>query len=140
MYMSDINRQRQPVSSLRKTVFVYLILTVVTVAVDKIYTLFGHGVHSSAMSLMFLYPLLGGALFYFLLGLLMPQVTTYKIYRLFYNLYNSGIAILTVGSLLKGILEIAGTASPYTFLFTVAGWVGVASGLALLLLKSLVYR
>lgn len=110
--------QRQP----HKTVLVYIILTIVCIAIDNIYALFGHGVRSASMSLMFLYPLVGGALVYLLIGLLIPWFNHHENYRLFYNIYNSGIAILVVGSLLKGILDIAGTASPYVILFFVMGW------------------
>jgi len=118
---------------IRKTVIVYLILTAVAIAVANIYVQFGHGVRSAAMTLMFLYPLLGGALFYFTLGLIIPRISDRRNYRLFYNIYNSGIAVLTVGSLLKGILDIAGTASGYVQLFQVAGWAGAAAGLVCLI-------
>ncbi|AFV03278.1 hypothetical protein UNSWDHB_1634 [Dehalobacter sp. UNSWDHB] len=112
---------------------VYLILTAVSIAVNNIYAQFGHGVRSAAMTLMFLYPLLGGALFYFTLGLIVPRISDRRNYRLFYNIYNSGIAVLTVGSLLKGILDIAGTASGYVQLFQVTGWAGAAAGLVCLI-------
>jgi len=118
---------------IRKTVIVYLILTAVAIAVANIYAQFSHGVRSAAMTLMFLYPLLGGAVFYFTLGLIVPRISDRRNYRLYYNIYNSSIAVLTVGSLLKGILDIAGTASGYVLLFQVAGWGGAAAGLVCLI-------
>lgn len=45
---------------LGKTIVVYLLMTLLSIAVNLIYGLFGHGVHSVAMTGMFLYPLLGG--------------------------------------------------------------------------------
>jgi len=125
---------------LRKTVLVYFLLTFTAIAVDNIYAIFGHGVRSADMTWMFLYPLLGGALIYFLIGRLFPGISKAIGYRLFNNVYNSGIAILTVGSFLKGILEIAGTVSSYTMLFYVTGWSFIIVGIILFTLKPLRYR
>ncbi|MCX5999452.1 MAG: hypothetical protein NTU41_07625 [Chloroflexi bacterium] len=44
------------------------------------------------------------------------------------NVYSSGIATLTVGSLLRGIFDIAGTSSPYQPVFVVAGVLMVLVG------------
>jgi len=118
-----------------KTVLVYLILSVLAVVVDNVYALFGHGVRSASMSLMFLYLLLGGALGYFLLWLIAPGVYLSKWYRLGYNLYNSGIAALTVGGFFKGILDIAGTESDYTRMFSILGWGMTAAGLVVLIVS-----
>jgi len=122
---------------IRKTELVYLILSLVAITVDHIYALFGHGVRSSFMSCMFLYPLLGGAVVYFMIERLSPRVVRAAGYRLFYNVYNSGIAILTAGSFLEGILEIAGTSSPFTMWFFLAGWIFIAAGVMLFLIKPL---
>jgi hypothetical protein len=115
----------QPV---RKTMIIYAVLSVICVMIDKIYSLFGHGVYSASMSLMFLFPLLGGVLPYLLLWIFIPQADQVKSYRFSYNSYNSGIATLTVGSMLKGIFDIAGTASPLLAWFSVCGWSLLAIG------------
>jgi zinc transporter ZupT len=125
---------------LRKTILVYIVLSLTAIAVDNIYAIFGHGVSSPAMTWMFLYPLIGGALIYFLIERLIPGVSRSPDYRLFYNVYNSGIATLTMGSFLKGILDIAGTSSPYTVLFNVTGWLFAAAGLILLTLRYIASR
>lgn len=122
---------------LRKTVLVYLVLSVTAIAVDNIYALFGHGVRSAYMSWMFLYPMLGGALIYFLIEKLAPKAGRAAGYRLFYNVYNSGIAVLTAGSFLNGILEIAGTTSAYTAVFFITGCLFVGAGIMLFLFKPL---
>lgn len=98
---------------------------------NKIYAIFGHGVNSDSMTYMFLYPLLLGVLPFLLLWLFVKQADNVPHYRLFYNSYNSGIALLTIGSLLKGIFEIAGTSSPYLIVFTVCGWGMFAIGLVI---------
>lgn len=98
---------------------------------SQVYALFGHGVRSIAMSLMFLYPLIGGTLVYFLLDALSPQVAGHKRFRLLANLYNSGIATACIGTLLQGVFDIAGTASSWTVLYKAVGWGMIASSAAL---------
>lgn len=80
---------------------------------------------------MFLYPLLGGNLVYFLIDRYSPSIIRYVVYRIGYNSYNSGIGALTVGRFLKRILEIAGTNSDYLVFFTILGWLLTAIGLAI---------
>lgn len=112
----------------RKTLISYSAVSIFCVIFDKIYALFGHGVSSYSMSLMFLYPLLGGVLPFLILWLLIPRSTDITNYRFSYNSHNSGIAALTTGSLLNGIFEIAGTSSPYLIIYTVCGWIMLATG------------
>ena len=136
MSISDINKKSFP-GQIRRTVRNYLCLTAVAVLIDNIYALFGHGVRSPAMYLLFLYPLLGGALVYLLIGRFVPHMGSHEKYRLFYNVHNSGVAILAAGSLLSGILDIAGTASAYVPLFYAVGWIFVLAGLALVFIMKL---
>lgn len=123
-----------------KTVLVYLCVSILSVVINKVYALFGHGVSSDAMTWMFLYPLLGGGLLYLLLWFLLPGVNCFTGYRLFFNLYNSGIALLSVGSLLKGIMEIAGTSSPYLKLYAWMGCILTGAGVLLLLILAVNYN
>lgn len=85
------------------------------------------------MTYMFLYPLLCGALVFFLLSFAAPAIAQKKEYRLFLNLHNSGIAVLTVGSLLQGVLEIAGGSFPGLWMFYAVGWAFMAVGLCFLI-------
>jgi hypothetical protein len=117
-----------------KTVLIYLAIAVLASVVDKVYAIFGHGVSSAYMTWMFLYPLFGGALFFLLLSLLAPQAEHIPGYRLFRNIYNSGIAMITTGSLVKGIFEIAGTDSPYVSWYYVLGILFLAAGMITLLI------
>ena len=132
----DINKRNNE-KQLRKTIWAYLILSVVAVVVDKIYGIFGHGVHSAAMTWMFLYPLLGGALFYFIIQRLIKHITKFAGYWVFLNIHNSGIATLTLASLLKGIFEIADTNSPYLVYYYMTGGVFIAAGLIIMLIMAL---
>lgn len=125
---------------IRKTMWIYLILSVTAVVVNSVYGIFGHGVNSPSMTWMFLYPLLGGALFYFIIGRFIPNIIKFSGYRVFCNIYNSGIATLTFGSLLKGILEIAGTNSSYLVFFYIVGVAFIAAGLIIMFIKVINYK
>ena len=116
----------------RKTGIVYLIATVTMVILEKIYRLFGHGVTSPAMTWMFLFPLAGGLLIY-LVSRAKVDIEDVERFRSFSNLYHSGIATLTVGSFLKGVLEIAGTDSVYLLYFYIVGFGMVLLGILPLL-------
>lgn len=84
---------------------------------SSVYNLYGHGVHSFFMSFLFLWPLTGAAWY-----LLLPSLAGLHPGRFTVNAINAGIATLAAGSLLRGILEIAGTSSPYEpFFFWVGG-------------------
>ena len=105
---------------------VYLVIAIFCILFAGIYEVFSHGVISYSMIFMFLYPLLGGSLVYLILSkwnrLDYPSKMTY-------NLYNSGIASFTVGSCLKGVLDIYGTTSEYTFLYFLMG--GILCGIGI---------
>lgn len=98
------------------------------IIVDQIYALFGHGVRSAAMSLMFLYPLVA-SVFYFIREYKIPFGYRQPYRRLADNLLNSGIATLTAGSCLTGILEIAGSTSAYVPAFMIVGAAMTIAGL-----------
>lgn len=115
MFILDINKK------LKKVIFIYIFLTVFAIVFDRIYAVFSHGVSSTSMNFMFLFPLVGGAIHYLVLGLFLGKFN-YEDFRFTFNIYNSGIAMVTVNSLLHGILEIAGTSSPYLSWFNIFGW------------------
>lgn len=117
----DIKSAKQN-RQVRKTALAYLFVTFLCVAVDRIYANFGHGITSDSMTYMFLFPLLGGVLPFLLLWQMVPQADGVRHYRLLYNGYNTGIAMLTIRGMLNGVFEIAGTASPYMTVFLICGW------------------
>lgn len=122
-----------------KTAAVYLAVSAFCIIFDQVYAVFGHGVRSASMSFMFLYPLTGGVSVFLLLHFISPAVSAGP-YRLFYNAYNSGLAALTLRSMLYGIFEIAGTSSPYLTAFTVCGWTMMITGILILLLNILLKK
>jgi hypothetical protein len=118
----------------RKTILTYLIVSILAIVVNRVYATFGHGVASSSMTWMFLYPLIGGGLLYFLISVFAKHITNFAGYRLGFNIYNSGIATLTFGSFLKGVMEIAGADSMYLIFYYVVGGLFIALGLISMLL------
>lgn len=121
-------KEKSTAYNYKKTVIVYACITALTLITGYVYTMFGHGVKSNFMTYMFLYPLTGGVVFYLLLWLLLPSLNEFAGYRLFYNLFNSGIALLTTGSMLTGVMKIAGTSSVYLKFYFIAGYVFLGAG------------
>ena len=109
-----------------KTALIFSAVSVFCAFVNFVYAQFSHGVRSDYMTFMFAYPLIGGSLVYLLIDLLPSRIPG----RFAFNVYNSGIAALTVGSMLRGIFEIARTSSPYTSSFIVIGIVMMLAGAA----------
>jgi len=110
-----------------KTALVFLAVSLFCVIFSFIYARYSHGVHSDYMTYMFAYPLIGGTIVYLLIGLLSKARIPG---RFVINVYNSGIATLTMGSLLRGILDIAGTSSRYQSVFMIVGALMVFVGAA----------
>ncbi len=95
---------------LRRAMILYAGISAFCLIIFIIYDQFSHNVRSPFMTFLFLWPLILGVL---------PVLLLRKIRKLprpgrfTWNAYNSGVAALTVSSLLRGIFEIAGTASPF---------------------------
>ena len=108
----------------RRGLLIYLFISVFCLVTFLIYDQFSHNVRSPYMTFLFLWPLLMGALPAFWL-LIIPAIPRPKRFTL--NLYNSGVAALTVSSVMRGVFEIAGTSSPFQTGLVIAGtlmWVG----------------
>lgn len=90
--------------------------------------MFSHEVYSFSMVYAFLFPLVGGALPFGIAVLKKPKKYP-RISSL--RLYHFGLATLTVGSVVRGILEIYGTTNRLLMVYWVTG---VALGTAGLML------
>lgn len=108
-----------------KTAFVYLLAALACALFGAVYECFSHGVYSYFMLYAFAFPLVGGTLPFLGLHLLRPDCCPGPLAQ---QLYHCGIATLTVGSILRGILEIYGTTNtlasyfwPMGLLLTLAG-------------------
>ncbi len=102
----------------------YLGAAVFILIFSRIYNYFGHGVASAYMDTAWLIPL---CCFLWYLALLFARRRTGTISA---NALAAGCATMTCGFLLQGILEIAGTASPYLPAFFWIGGILLAGGIA----------
>jgi drug/metabolite transporter (DMT)-like permease len=93
-----------------KPFLIWLGITLFCIIFAFVYEMFSFGVYSMSMILMFLYPLLLGAL---------PCLFFHGNTSRFRN---DGILLLTGGSLLAGVLEIYGTSSSLTDMIR---WLGI---------------
>ncbi|HFI0030634.1 TPA: hypothetical protein ACGO2A_001636 [Streptococcus suis] len=109
-----------------RTFISYLAITAFLFIFSRIYESLSYGEVSIFMHYMFCVTLIGGAV---LLGLLqlMPTLS-----HLSYNLWNSGVATITAGCLLRGIINLSGRSTtldqPYWYIgagFLVLSLVGL---------------
>lgn len=110
MFISDISK------ATKKGLLSYSIAAVILGLIGYVYTLHGHGVHSRAMSFMFMYPVFGGVIFLLFSRNLSADKRT-ELNGWIYSLLHMGVGTLAMGSFLKGVLEIAGTGSVFL------GWI-----------------
>lgn len=111
-----------------RTAFVYTLIAGFCAVLGMVYERFSHGVWSEAMVYAFLYPLLAGAIPFLALGLFAKRKLPGSGVQL---VWHCGIATLTLGSILRGVIEIYGTANELTVCYGIAGWTLLAAGLIL---------
>jgi len=118
-------------NKLSKTVLIYLCVAVFSFIFAFVYFQFSHGVFSYSMFLVAPVLLVFGAGIFFLFRFIAVQMPQYRFFRLFYNLYNSALAIIGVGMAVNGILTIAGTGSNLVVWYFYAGGAFAAAAVAL---------
>lgn len=114
MFISDNTKNRE---RFLKVIQIYLVLTVFLALFGAVYERFSHEVYSYFMLYAFSIPLLLGVVVFFLLmkhGRAYPNALTA-------TLYHGGIAAMSLGSIVSGILEIYGTDHPLTRLYWILG-------------------
>lgn len=115
LYISGTNEK----SRAEQTAFVYFLIALFCALFGAVYEVFSHEVYSFYMIYAFAFPLVGGTLPFWLLarngrGKYPGMVAC--------NLYHSGIATLTVGSMIRGVLDIYGTTNKLSgYYFSVGG-------------------
>lgn len=119
---------------MRRTSLIFLCAALFCGLFSAVYEHFSHGVYSNYMVYLFAFPFFGGVLPYAIFGLApnikCPSSASARI-------FNSGVAALTVGSCIKGVLDIYGTTSSYQPIYWVLGSSLMALGLVLYLEKLL---
>jgi hypothetical protein len=101
-----------------KTAYVYLLISLFCVLFGAVYELFSHEVYSFYMIYAFVFPLVGGVLLFLLMGMGKLFINSSAVSC---NLYHAGIATLTIGSILTGIVEIYGTTNTLIRIYWMAG-------------------
>ena len=113
---------------MRRALFVSVCCTLFCLLFYMIYNLFSHGVHSPFMTFLFAWPLvlcvLPCAFFTFLPQMPGPGLLCGLV-------WNTGAALVTVSSLLRGVFDIAGNSSVHQTAMMAAGFVMLMAGLIL---------
>lgn len=117
-----------------KTAFCYLLVAGFCALLGGVYEHFSHGVYSPAMVYAFAYPLAGGAIPFLAMALWCQNCADGN------ALYHCGIATLTLGSILHGVLEIYGTDSRLLLFYPLAGWILVGMGFFLWLFSTFMIK
>ncbi|MGE4277520.1 MAG: hypothetical protein AB7E30_10155 [Lawsonibacter sp.] len=118
-----------------KTGYGYLVISLLCLLFGAGYEQFSHEVYSGYMVYAFVFPLVGGALPFATMALFRCQRLPG---RCSMNLYHSGIASFTVGSMMEGVLEIYGTTNELLLVYWYVGAGFAAAGVLLYLLALLV--
>ncbi len=101
-----------------KIALVYLIAAVFCAIFGAVYELFSYEVYSYFMLYAFAFPLCGGTLPYLIYSLFSGLIIPSRFDRL---LGHAGIATLTTGSIISGVLEIYGTTNLLTGIYWFTG-------------------
>ena len=125
MYTSDINTNKKQALC---TSLTYLIVALFCAFVGAIYELFSHEVYSYYMLYAFAFPLIGGTLPFHIMGITGINVYPHPIAL---KLYHAGIATLTVGSIVRGVLDIYGTTNSLSGYYWIFGILLVLGGICI---------
>lgn len=108
-----------------KTAFVYLLISMFCILFGAVYEYFGRGIWSYFMVYNFIFPLVFGAFVFFIIGLNGSRHYPNAAAAL---CYHGSIASVTVGFIMKGVLDIYGTTNRLLFVYWVfAGLLFVAA-------------
>ncbi len=114
-----------------KRAFYYLLATLFTALFGAVYEHFGHGVYSYYMIYAFAFPLALGVVPFMMIGLfelIIPSTASAR-------LWGYGVSTLTVGSIMKGILDIYGTTNKLIIVYPVAAAVLLVSAVVSQIVK-----
>lgn len=123
MYISD-NKKRQAVRIAGN----YIAVSLFCALFGAVYELFSHEVYSYSMIYAFVIPLAGGALPF--LAVAMGHIGRFP-GRISRSLYHAAITTFTIGSIMKGVLEIYGTTNALLPVYWIAGGLLIAGAVAL---------
>ncbi len=117
MSISDIENGIRRKRLMKETVSC-LIISVLLIIFNAVYTYFGYGEYSLHMRYMFLLPLVLGIGVSSLFLLFKKHA---KINRVTFNLWNAGIGTVVVGCTVQGIINISGRYTTYGYVYLAIG-------------------
>lgn len=114
LFTSDIDYRKKST----KIALVYLLISIFTALFGAVYEKFSHGVYSYSMLYAFAYTLVLGVLPYICIAISKEPKLPPVVSRLFCHF---GVATLTVGSIIQGVLDIYGTMNYLSYVYPVIG-------------------
>lgn len=119
-------------SDSRRTALIYLVIAVLTAIFGAVYEYFSFGVFSAFMLFAFAIPLILGALPFYITSVLTERGTAGRLHNAHgrWELYHAAIATLTIGSIMKGVLDIYGTTNRLLIIYPVAGVILAGAAIA----------
>ncbi len=117
---------------MRRSFWVCLLIAGFCFLLNAVYTSFSYGESSAYMASMFQIPLAGGA---FPALLLMIGGWEGCVPRSAFNAWNAGLAALTVGCAVRGVINISGRSTEFDTVYRIAGAVLLASAVVLTILS-----
>lgn len=130
MYTSDTDKGARRAAG---TAFAYLLASLFLMLFGAVYEANSHEVYSFYMLYAFAFPLVGGVLPFSAIDLFMLKWYPCASARM---LYHCGIATLTAGSVIRGILDIYGTTNALMRWYWPAGAGLILSGILICLLRA----
>lgn len=113
-----------------KSFISYILTSFFLFIFQLIYHQYSHGIISNELQYVWVYPLI-----LLIVCLVLDFLIDVWNHRLALNLINSGIAALVMGNILTGILDIAGSDSPFLFIYNYVGFGLVIIGFLLLFIR-----
>lgn len=131
LFILDINTQQKRFA---KMGYIYLLISMFCLLFGAVYEHFSHEVYSAYMIYAFVFPLVGGTFLFMSLSLFAHR---HFPGRAALKLYHAGIATLTVGSIIEGVMEIYGTTNDMLWIYWFVGFGFAGIGLLLYVLGTL---
>ncbi len=114
------------IKKLKEQGTIYIIVSLVCILFAMIYESFSHGVISNFMIYAFTIPLILGVGVNYIIYFLKIN----KLPNKFENrTYNAGIATLTIGSIIEGVLQIYGTTNSKVYVYLIVGLILLTSSI-----------
>lgn len=111
-------------SATERTAFAYLLGSCFTALFGGMYEVFSHGIWSAYMAYAFAFPLILGALPFSWMALRKQPLPC----RWCCRFHHAGVATLTIGSIMEGVLAIYGTTNQLTVWYWIVGGALVVLG------------